>query len=83
MLNNIPMIRLLAQYGGEESVKSVYDKWWFMIIVIDYLIVQPEECRYQSVCYQLTILSQQNLDETIKKSSSNKLTADDAQVFNS
>ncbi len=25
MLNNIPMIRLLVQYGGEESPKSMYD----------------------------------------------------------
>jgi hypothetical protein len=45
-------------------------------------IVQPEEYRYQSVCHQLSILSQQNPDETIKKCSSNKLTTDDAQVFN-
>ncbi|CAF4838968.1 unnamed protein product [Rotaria sp. Silwood1] len=63
MLNNIPMIRLLVEYGGEESSK-----------------IQPEECRYQSVCHQLTILSQQNSDETIKKSSSNKLTTDDVQL---
>ncbi|CAF3064671.1 unnamed protein product [Rotaria sp. Silwood2] len=63
MLNNIPMIQLLVEYGGEESSK-----------------IQPEECRYQSVCQQLTILSQQNSDETIKKSSSNKLTADDVQL---
>lgn len=43
-------------------------------------IVPSEECRYQSVCQQLSILSQQNSDETIKKSSSNKLTTDDVQV---
>ncbi|CAF1205137.1 unnamed protein product [Rotaria sordida] len=63
MLNNIPMIQLLVEYGGEESTK-----------------IQPEECRYQSVCHQLIILSQQNIDETIKKSSSNKLTTDDVQL---
>ncbi|CAF1155515.1 unnamed protein product [Adineta steineri] len=62
MLNNIPMIQLLVQYGAEESSK-----------------IQPEECRYQSVCHQLTILSQQNPDEILKKTSSNKLTMDDVQ----
>ncbi|CAF1034539.1 unnamed protein product [Adineta ricciae] len=62
MLNNIPMIQLLVQYGAEESLK-----------------IQPEECRYESVCHQLAILSQQNPDESTKKSSSNKLTTDDVQ----
>ncbi|UJR24885.1 hypothetical protein I4U23_006253 [Adineta vaga] len=62
MLNNIPMIQLLLQYGAEESSK-----------------IEHEECRYQSVCQQLTILSQQNPDEIMKKSSSNKLTTDDIQ----
>ncbi|CAF1339775.1 unnamed protein product [Rotaria magnacalcarata] len=62
MLNNIPMIQLLVEYGGEESSR-----------------LQSGECRYQSVCHQLSMLSQQNCDETIKKSSSNKLTTDDVQ----
>ena len=42
--------------------------------------VQPEECRYRSVCQQLSSHSQLNPDEIIKKSSSNKLTTDDVQV---
>ena len=42
--------------------------------------VQPEDYRYQSVCHQLLMLSEQNFDEPIKKSPSSKLTSDDSQV---
>ncbi|CAF1131961.1 unnamed protein product [Rotaria magnacalcarata] len=42
--------------------------------------IQPEESRYQSVCHQLSNLNEQNLDETIKKSSSNRLAPDDIQL---
>ncbi|CAF3293767.1 unnamed protein product [Rotaria socialis] len=42
--------------------------------------LQPEESRYQSVCHQLSNLNEQNLDETIKKSSSNRLAPDDIQL---
>jgi len=44
------------------------------------LKVQPEESRYQSVCQQLSNLTELNSDESIKKSSSNKLAPDDIQV---
>jgi len=85
MLNNIPMIQLLVQFGAQESSKGNFQLSWKLNKKENYFhfifIVQPEECRYQSVCQQLTILSQQNLDETIKKSSSNKLTTDDVQVY--
>jgi hypothetical protein len=40
--------------------------------------VQPEEIRYQSICQQLANLP----DESIKKSSSNKLFVDEIQVRN-
>ena len=79
MLNNIPMIQLLVQYGAFESSKSKPKKTK-MKNLIDCSVVPSEEYRYQSVCHQLSNLSQQNSDETIKKSPSNKLTTDDGQV---
>lgn len=85
MLNNIPMIQLLVQFGAQESSKSSFQLFWKLRnegkLLFYWYLVQPEECRYQSVCQQLAIFSQQNLDETIKKSSSNKLTTDDVQVY--
>ncbi|CAF1275538.1 unnamed protein product [Adineta steineri] len=42
--------------------------------------IQPEEIRYQSVCQQLSNLSEQICDESIKKYSSNRLTPDDASL---
>ncbi|CAF3008331.1 unnamed protein product [Rotaria sp. Silwood2] len=41
--------------------------------------IQSEKSRYQSVCHQLSILSEQNSDDSIKKSPSNKLAPDDVQ----
>lgn len=46
----------------------------------DCSVVPSEEYRYQSVCQQLSHLSQQNSDETMKKWPSTKLTTDDGQV---
>lgn len=84
MLNNIPMIQLLVQYGAEESQKSTTWQWIIDELcansIINFFLVQPEECRYESVCHQLAILYQQNPDESTKKTSSNKLTTDDVQV---
>ncbi|UJR23904.1 hypothetical protein I4U23_026876 [Adineta vaga] len=44
------------------------------------LRIQPEEVRYQSVCQQISMLVEQTSNELIKKSSSNRLTPDDASL---
>ncbi|CAF5131618.1 unnamed protein product [Rotaria sp. Silwood1] len=41
--------------------------------------IQSDKSRYQSIFHQLSILSEQSSDDSIKKSSSNKLAPDDVQ----
>ncbi|CAF0765306.1 unnamed protein product [Rotaria sordida] len=41
--------------------------------------LQSTDSRYQSVCHQLSMLSEQHSDDSIKKSPSNKLSPDDIQ----
>lgn len=82
MLNNIPMIRLLLHYGADESSKGMFkrERERGVAYCLYLWTVQPEEVRYRSVCQQISDLHTQIGEQSMKKSSTNKLTLDEIQV---